>query len=212
MTRTILAPSRLRKAAVARLLTEIFAPAPVGIVALVIVAWRFSPTIGEAVTWMGLSALFVVVLPFLNLIGKVYRGRVTDIHVRRREQRLPIILAFLGSWVVLIALLAALGAPHELIALIGAGITALVVTGAITLRWKISLHVGVASGVLTIFTLLFGLRVLLLVPLIPLIGWARIELQDHTFLQVLAGAMIGSVVSGSAFVLALKLMQLPLPT
>jgi len=203
-------PQRSRRSAVARMLTEIFAPAPVGIVALVVVAWRFSPTLGEAMQWLGVSALFVVILPFAFLIAQVRRGRVTDIHVRRREQRLPIILVFLGSWLVLIALLATLGAPHELIALIGAGMATLVVIGAITLRWKISLHVGVASGVLTVFTLLFGPGMLALVPLLPLIGWARIELRDHTFFQVFAGALIGSVVSGSAFMIAPKLMHIPI--
>ncbi len=208
--RSIMAPQRSGSIAVARVLTEIFAPAPVGIVALVVVAWRFSPTLGDAMKWLGVSALFVVILPFAFLIAQVRRGRVTDIHVRRREQRLPIILVFLGSWLVLIALLATLGAPHELVALLGAGITALVVTGAITFRWKISLHVGVASGVLTVFTLLFGPGMLALVPLLPLIGWARMELRDHTFFQVFAGALIGSVVSGSAFMIAPKLMHIPI--
>ncbi len=208
--RSIMAPQRSGSIAVARVLTEIFAPAPVGIVALVVVAWRFSPTLGDAMKWLGVSALFVVILPFAFLIAQVRRGRVTDIHVRRREQRLPIILVFLGSWLVLIALLVTLGAPHELVALLGAGITALVVTGAITFRWKISLHVGVASGVLTVFTLLFGPGMLALVPLLPLIGWARMELRDHTFFQVFAGALIGSVVSGSAFMIAPKLMHIPI--
>jgi len=200
---------RPRRIVVARVLTETFAPSPVGVVALIVVAWRFSPTLGDAMKWLGMSALFVVILPFALLVGQVRRGRVTDIHVRRREQRLPIILAFLASWLVLIALLVTLGAPHELIALIGAGMATLVVIGAITLRWKISLHVGVASGVLTVFTLLFGFGMLALVPLLPLIGWARIELRDHTFFQVFAGALVGSVVSGGAFMIALKLMQMP---
>ncbi len=208
-TPSAVAPHHSRKIRIARVLTEVFAPSPVGVVALVVVAWRFSPTPGDAVRWMGLCALFVVILPFIHLTWQVHRGRVTDIHVRRREQRLPIILVFLGSWFALIALLIALGAPHELIALIGAGMATLVVIGAITLRWKISLHVGVASGVLTVCTLLFGLGMLALVPLLPLIGWARIELRDHTFFQVFAGALVGSAVSGGAFMIALTLMHMP---
>ncbi len=203
--RPFMAPQRSRSIAVARVLTEIFAPSPVGIVALIVVAWRFSPTMGEAVQWLGVSALFVVILPFAFLVGQVRRGRVTDIHVRRREQRLPIILVFLASWFFLIALLIALGAPDELIALIGAGMTTLVVIGAITLRWKISLHVGVAAGVLTVFTLLFGPQILLLAVLVPLLGWARVVLGDHTFAQVAAGAVIGAVVSGSAFALIMAI-------
>jgi hypothetical protein len=209
MTPRALPPHHSRRTHVARVLTEVFAPSPVGVVALVLVAWRFSPTLGDAVRWMGLCALFVVILPFTHLAWQVHRGRVTDIHVRRREQRLPIILVFLVSWLALIPVLVTLDAPHELIALIGAGITALVVTGAITLRWKISLHVGVAAGVLTVLALLFGPGMLALVPLLPLIGWARMELRDHTFLQVFAGGLIGGVASGGAFMIALTFMHMP---
>jgi len=200
--RPIIAPQRSKGIAVARVLTEIFAPAPVGIVALVVVSWRFSPTLGDAMKWLGVSALFVVILPFAFLVGQVRRGRVTDIHVRRREQRLPIILAFLASWLVLIALLVTMGAPDELIALIGAGMATLVVIGAITLRWKISLHVGVATGVLTVFTLLFGPWIVPLGILLPLLGWARVSVGDHTPSQVIAGAAVGAVVSGGSFTLA----------
>lgn len=206
MIRTAPAPHPTR-IIVARVLTEAFAPAPVGIVALGAVAWRFSPTVGDAVKWVGLSALFVVLLPFTYLIRRVRRGEVTDIHVRRREQRLSIILIFLGSWVVLIALLAALDAPHELIALLGAGITTLTVTGAITLRWKMSLHVGVAAGVLIVFTLLFGPWILLLAVLVPLLGWARVTLGDHTPAQVAAGAAVGAVISGGAFAFVMAVLS-----
>jgi len=191
-----------RKARLARVLTEVFAPSPVGVVALVVVAWRFSPTALDAMKWVGMSAAFVVLLPLAHLLWRVRCGQVTDLHVRRRDQRLPVILAFLASWCVGIIALILLGAPRPLVALIGAGMMALVVTGLITLRWKISLHVGVAAGVLTVFSILFGPGVLLAVPLIPVLGWARVTLGDHTPWQVTAGAFVGAVVSGGVFVAA----------
>jgi len=83
--------------------------------------------------------------------------------------------------------------------------TALVATGLITLRWKISLHVGVAAGVLTVFAILFGPGVLVAAPLIPVLGWARVTLGDHTPWQVVAGGFTGAVVSGAVFVAALNL-------
>ena len=204
---TLTTPIRSQKAHMARVLTEVFAPSPVGVVALVIVAWRFSPTSLDAAKWMGVSAAFVVLLPLAHLLWRVWRGQITDIHVRQRDQRLPVILVFLASWCVGIVTLIILGAPHQLVALIGAGMTALVVTGLITLRWKISLHVGVAAGVLTVFAILFGPGMLLAAPLIPVLGWARVTLGDHTPWQVTAGACIGAIVSGAAFATALNLLR-----
>lgn len=152
--------------------------------------------------WVGVSAAFVVVLPLAYLLWRIWRGQVTDIHVRRRDQRLPVILAFLASWCVDVVTLILLGAPRPLVALIGTGMTALVATGLITLRWKISLHVGVAAGVLAVFAILFGPGVLLAAPLIPVLGWARVTLGDHTPWQVTAGACVGAVVSGVVFMIA----------
>lgn len=191
---------RACKTRVTRVLTEVFAPSPMGIVAVTVVAFRFSASITTALKWAGLAILFVSLAPFLYLLSQVWRGRVTDIHVRRREQRGPIILASLASWLIAIGLLITLGAPRELIALITTGIVALVVCGVITRWWKISLHIGGVAGVFTVFTLLFGVRMSILLPLLPLTGWARVELQDHTVAQVIAGAFVGSVVSGALFV------------
>ena len=200
-------PPHSQRVRIARVLTELFAPSPVGIVALVVVAWRFSPTSLDAAKWVGVSAAFVVVLPLTHLLWRVRRGQVTDLHVRRRNQRLPVILAFLASWCAGIITLTLLGAPHQLVTLIGAGMTALVVTGVITLCWKVSLHVGVAAGVLTVLVLLFGPGLLLVTPLIPVLGWARVAVGDHTPCQVTAGAFVGAVISGIAFTTALHFLR-----
>lgn len=192
-------PIRRRRQIVARALTECFAPAPVGAVALVATAWRFAPDVGGSVFSVAVSLLFITVLPFGYLIAQIRRGRVTDIHVRRREQRGPVILVFLASWLAGTVALRVLGAPHELIALIGAGICTLVVIGAITLRWKISMHMGVAAGVLTVVALLFGPQLLILLPLLPVLAWARTATGDHTPAQVVAGAAVGAIVGGIAF-------------
>lgn len=191
---------------VARLLTEVFAPAPLSLVALSVAAWRDSPTLAEALRWAGLSLLFVTALPFAYLLWQIRRGRVTDMHVRLREQRVAIMLVFLSTWLAGLALLIWLGAPHPLVATIAAGICTLVVVGAITTRWKISVHLGVAAGILAVFAQIFGPVLLLLAPLLPALGWARVALRDHTPAQVIGGACIGAIIGGSSFALIVALL------
>lgn len=192
--------------AVARFCTEVFAPAPVSLVTLASVAWRFSASPLDALRWIALSVTFVAALPMGWLAWQVRRGNVTDIHVRRREQRGPIIALFLASWAIGVALLALLGAPHTLIATILAGFVTLLVAGAITLRWKVSIHVGVAAGVLAVFTILFGPWVLVALPLVPLLAWARVRTGDHTPLQTVVGAMVGAISSSLSFALIAALL------
>lgn len=191
----------------ARLLTEIFAPSPVGVVAIVFVAWHYSDTHGAALKWAGLAILFVAVVPFAFIVGQVLRGRVTDIHVRQREQRRPIILLSLCSWLIAIAALYRLGAPHQLVAAIVTGVVALVIFGAITYWWQISFHVSTLAGVLTVFLLIFGRSVLPLYLLVPLVAWARIALRAHTLAQTLAGAVIGAIISGGVYPIIASLIR-----
>jgi membrane-associated phospholipid phosphatase len=44
-----------------------------------------------------------------------------------------------------------------------------------------------------------GSVALSLVPLVLLVGWARVALQDHTPAQALAGAALGALVAASVF-------------
>jgi hypothetical protein len=41
--------------------------------------------------------------------------------------------------------------------------------------------------------------VLILAPLVALVGWARVELRDHTPTQVTAGAAIGAIIAAIVF-------------
>lgn len=191
---------------IARVITEIFAPFPLGSVALTVVAFHSSSSIGDALKWEG-STLLVSLLPLTYLLWQMRYGKVTDYHFRQREQRLPVFAVFLVSWLVALLVLVRLGAPRELVALIGTGVAALVVMGAITSIWKISMHSSVVAGLTTVFAVLFGIQVLVFVPLIPMIGWSRVMVGDHTSPQVIAGMMIGAVVSGIAFTRILALLH-----
>src|SRR5215218_8302976 len=95
--------ARLR---LARLLTEVLAPAPTVAVLLLLVAWRSAPTTAEAARWGLLAALFASLVPFLYIVRGVRRGRLTDHHVRVREQRPLPLLVGIASVLAGLALLA----------------------------------------------------------------------------------------------------------
>jgi membrane-associated phospholipid phosphatase len=64
-----------------------------------------------------------------------------------------------------------------------------------------SIHVASVAGEIVILVLIFGPLFLFLVPMVALVGWARVELGDHTGEQVLAGGAIGAVVAAAVFTL-----------
>jgi membrane-associated phospholipid phosphatase len=57
--------------------------------------------------------------------------------------------------------------------------------------WKISAHTMGASGPAAALYFVIGWQMIFLLPLIVLIGWARLQLKLHTVMQLAAGAFIG---------------------
>lgn len=185
----------------ARLVTEVFAPAPVAGSLLLLVGWHSASKTAEGLLWGFLAALFAVLLPFLYLVRGVRRRKFTDHHVRIRQQRpLPLSVG-ITSVLVGLGLMVVLGAPKELVALVAAMVVGLTVSTLVTLFWKISIHVAVVAGAVVIVVLVFGHTGWLLAPIVPLVGWARVELGDHTPAQVTAGAMVGALVAAIVFTL-----------
>lgn len=201
------ASPRRRVSRLAQIITEIFAPSPLAAAVLIIVAWRYSATTGEALKWAVLGILFAPVTPLIYLLRQLRRGKVTDHHVRRREQRSGIILFTLACGFAALAVLLRLDAPAQVIGLVCSGAAGLIVALAITRYWKISIHTGVAAGIVVVFVELFGWGMLLLAPLVALIGWARVRVGDHTPAQVTAGAMIGAIVSGTTFAVVIAILR-----
>ncbi len=198
MERTI--PVRERKGSrFARLVTEALAPANVAGALLLVVAWHYAPSTRAALGWGLLAVLFVALMPISYVIREARRRKVTDHHVRLREQRPRLMVIGIAFVLVGLVLLVVLDAPQGLIALVGAMVGGLGSSILVTLFWKISIHVAVVSGAVTILILVFGPAMLLLAPLVALVAWARIDLQDHTPAQTIAGALLGAMAAGILF-------------
>ncbi|WP_336924197.1 phosphatidic acid phosphatase [Aquipuribacter sp. SD81] len=188
-----------RRQRAARLLTEVFSPAHLAIVLPPVVGARADGLSGFA--YGCLAALFTGVIPYAFLLRAVRSGRVGDRHVRQRSQRfLPLGFGVLSVITGLALLVLLEDAPCDLLALVMAMLTGLLVTVAITAVWQISIHTGVAAGTVVILTLTLGWLTVFAWPLVVATGWARVVLRDHTIAQVTAGAGVGALVAGLVFV------------
>src|SRR5690242_1106297 len=99
-----------RRAPLARLVTEVLAPAPVLAVLVLLTAAHVEPTMSEAARCVGLAVLFVSVVPFLYVVRGVRRGGLTDHHVGARQQRTVPLLVGVASMLVGLIVLVLWGA------------------------------------------------------------------------------------------------------
>jgi membrane-associated phospholipid phosphatase len=175
----------------ASVISQVCSPPVLSISALTGVAVLLSE--GRAWLLAGAFMLVAVLLPLSYLITLVRRGRVTDLDVQRREQRVRPMLFTLAcgglGWIVL----AVASAPVPLLALTATLWLQLAIAFAITLRWKISVHCSSAAAVATAMGVLAGMPLLLAA--LPLIAWSRVRLRRHTVAQTIAGSLLGCAVS-----------------
>ncbi len=184
----------------ARVITEVLAPS-VLMVILFLAVGLAAEGFPQGLLWGLVGAFFASIGPTAIIVIGVQRGRWSDRHLTVREhRRVPLIAAF--ALVVLgLVLLAVLHAPREIIATEAAMLAGLVVSTPITQVWKISFHTGVAAAVGLILTIALGPILLLTYPLLAAIGWARVQLRDHTVAQVLAAVPVGALSAGLTFLL-----------
>lgn len=189
-----------RRRLVARVVTEVFAPAQIVAALLVVMAIHLAPP-RDAIRWALISIVFASLVPMAYVVAQVRRRRLTDHHVGVRTQRTIPMLVAITSTIVGLVVLAKLGAPRELIALAAAGVAGLGVTLLITLVWKVSMHSAVLGGAITIVLIVFGFQWVVLLAILASVAWARVELGDHSPAEVIGGAGIGTAVAASVFLL-----------
>ena len=180
----------------ARLISDVLSPPVIwGFLAFPI-AFREAKTRDQALLWALTYTLMVCVIPAIYIGFMVWRGHITDVHMEVRRERIrPFIVSIVGTtlawW-----LLRWMGAPPFLPFF---ALVSLVLLGSmllVTLVWQISMHtMSITCAVVAAGALYGPGPALLLVPLIPVVGAARIKLRRHTLAEVIAGILLGGTVT-----------------
>ncbi|MFD7720622.1 phosphatase PAP2 family protein [Streptomyces sp. NPDC059814] len=189
---------KLTSTRLARIVTEVLAPAYLVIAILLIIGWHSTGS-AEGLAWGLLAALFCGGIPIAIILFGVKRGSWTDKHVKVRSQRAIPLTATMISVLAGILIQVVFDAPRELFALVIAMLVGLAATMVVTVWWKVSVHTAVAGGVATILTLAFGPALAALALVVAAVGWSRVQLRDHTVAQTIVGALLGGVAAAVTF-------------
>jgi len=178
---------------VARRVTDLLAPQVLVIlmpplVGLLAQGWR-----GAA--WGLVASALCGGVPAAVIAVGVRSGRLDSHHIVDRSRRTKPLLAAVAAVLLALVLLVALGAPTLLVATVTAMLAALAVTVPVTLRWKISFHAAVSAGTVVVFAHVLPAwpAAIAGAAVVGAVCWARVRLAHHTWAQVLAGAVVGTV-------------------
>jgi membrane-associated phospholipid phosphatase len=180
--------------AIARITTEVFAPANLAVLLVAAISWHSAATWVSALLWAIHAVFFGAVIPLGFIYYGIRQGWWGDRHVRERALRRWPLLVGLVSVAAGTAIGLAYGGPRDL-AILGAVMGAslgvmLVVTDR--LEVKASMHTFVAVITAAIATLYYGaIGAGIAWPLAAMVAWSRIRLDHHTPAQVVVGALVG---------------------
>ena len=158
-----------------------------------------------------IATLFFVLLPLAYVLSLIRRRRVASLEIRERQARTVPFLVGVASSIVAVVLLYRTGTTAiGLVTALGVcHVANLMLVVAINLRWKISVHTTTLAGFVSVLLfvaltwpdpsgagaapLLRPAPTLLLLPLVPVMMWARVRTGAHTKMQVAAGALLGAL-------------------
>jgi hypothetical protein len=146
----------------------------------------------RALLYVALELLAAAAVAGYVLLMRRY-SRVGDFWISARAERLTPALSLLAAFVALLATLALLDAPQDLLLLTLSMGLASASVALVTLFFKASAHCTVAGHAAAASLLLLGPLGLIFSLVLPLVIWARISLGAHTVLETLVGAVIGAV-------------------
>lgn len=179
----------------ARIVSDIVSPPVVWAVLAIPVALQYSQTTVNALFWAALYSIFICLIPISYVAYHVWRGNISDIHMKERRQRIRPLLVSILSTATVWWLLKRLDAPSAFPLLAILSLVQISLIAMITMMWQISMHMMSIAGAVLAIGVIFGVgAALLLVPLVALVAAARLHLQRHTPAQIIAGTVLGALV------------------
>ncbi len=191
----------------ARILSNVINPVFAGIFAVGLLMLRIVPSPAEAFKWLGITVAITAIPTLTYVLYLVHTGYLIDIHMPEQDKRIKPIAVILGWLVISMGILKLINAPNAMLLMLTAVIAQIITLGIITPIWKISFHSASIMAAFTITALLPSPLAWYMAGLVPLIGWARVRLKRHTWMQVVTGYGAGLVVA----IIAMHVMRLYVP-
>jgi membrane-associated phospholipid phosphatase len=187
------------KEKLARLISNILNPFLVSIIVIILLAFKATDTVVDAVKWALISLALSVLPVFIVIISMVKRRKLDGLFVNPREQRNPLYILASSLGALGCGLLWHLKAPHMLSVLFTAGLISIVIFMAINYFWKISLHTAFTAASVAVIIMVYGVASAWTLVFLPLVAWARIELKQHSAAQVVTGGLLAAAIVAGVF-------------
>jgi membrane-associated phospholipid phosphatase len=144
--------------------------------------------------WQFLLVLLFIdaILPFLFFLHLLRRHEVDNWDISKREQRIPVYGFTMLAHLAGVGLAWVTGRMEVALILFVFWLLGMAFFG-LTTFWKVSVHAGVNSALVTFLVLIVDPKYAWLYVLLVPVGWARIYTKNHSLDEFMMGAILGSL-------------------
>lgn len=182
---------------IARFVSGLFSPG-LAIVAVSLVGIYKTPISPDVKIFWLTGLLISLFLSVIMLIAYLQRGHVIDDVLgndRIHRDRVKFFIAVSLFSVVAAVAAYRTGWPQPLSSIVVTALIANILVTFITYYWKISLHALAITTTVMIFIIIFKNNALPALVSIPIVAWSRLELNRHTERQLIAGTILGAMIT-----------------
>lgn len=185
---------------IAKVISKVTNPFGLSVLLFLLVAWAESNSLPALVSWIAIILLFLVVLPlaYVHIRTSANRGKsrwIKDPITFFRQRQRDICIVGVASVLPCIILLIFLKAPSLLIASFVLMLAISLGVALVHKLYKASHHLAVVTGlVVIVVALTWEHPIFPVLAAIPVVGWARYSLRQHSPGQLAAGFGLAVVI------------------
>ena len=183
----------------ARLISNILNPFLVSFTVITVLSFESTVSTSDAFKWLAISIVLSVLPVFIFVVYMVRIRQLDGIFINPRKQRTRIYVLATCLGIAGVVVLHFTQAPKLMFVTFVTGLASVVIFMSINLYWKISLHTGFIAAAVTIIVIVYGGFLSFIVLLVPLVGWARLNMKLHTWQQTTCGAVLAAGIAVISF-------------
>ena len=187
----------------ARVISRVTNPCIVSVIVLLAIAYIESSSVLVFTSSVAVVLVLLVLLPLVYVYMRNPRGRSGIANPTMFLKQHPKDILILGLLLGLpcLVILIFLKAPTLLIYTLGALLAGSAVIALFNIFYRASYHLAAITILVLMVALAWGEIPLILLPIIPLIGWAKYQIREHTLAQLTTGVALAIVITGTAWYL-----------
>ncbi len=182
-----------RKAKLARIVSTIFVPPSFTIIIFTLFAFHLETEPAQRYITIFVALIFGFISPIVLFLYYRNKGKIIDLDASIKEERTVPMSISVIFFIVGLLILIAFKINIVSIAFWFCYISNTLIAIIINKNWKISAHTMGAAGSLAALFFLFGPVTLVFLVIVVLVGWSRIQLECHSFGQVMAGGIFAFI-------------------